>query len=145
MRSLLAIVASLLLASACGGSGGSTGDGAGGAGGSLSATVNAANNASIGGKILVAQNGHTLYTFDEDTAGTSTCYGNCAANWPAYTVTDQPTSSVGGTVGTVARTDGKMQVTFNGKPLYFYAQDDAPGQAFGDDRSGIWHVVKVDE
>ncbi len=143
VRSLLAIAVSVLLVSACGGSGGSTDNTTGGSSASLTATVNALNNAAIGGKILVAQDGHTLYTFDEDTSGTPTCYDACAPNWPPYTVTGQPTSSAGGTVGTVARTDGKMQVTFNGKPLYFYAQDDAPGEAYGDGRSGTWHVVPV--
>jgi predicted lipoprotein with Yx(FWY)xxD motif len=91
------------------------------------------------GTLLVASsNQMTVYTFDKDVAasGVSNCTGACLANWPALTVTagDTPTGAAGvtGTLGTITRTDnGALQVTYNGKPLYFFAKDTAPGDANG--------------
>jgi predicted lipoprotein with Yx(FWY)xxD motif len=91
------------------------------------------------GTLLVASsNQMTVYTFDKDVAasGVSNCTGACLANWPALTVTagDTPTGAAGvtGTLGTITRTDnGALQATYNGKPLYFFAKDTAPGDANG--------------
>jgi predicted lipoprotein with Yx(FWY)xxD motif len=97
------------------------------------ALVNSANTASLG-DIVVGPNGRTLYLFKKDTGQTSTCSGACAAQWPPLTTTGAPTSS--GSVSmsalkTVRRSDGTMQVTFDGHPLYYFAGDSAPGQANG--------------
>jgi predicted lipoprotein with Yx(FWY)xxD motif len=111
------------------------------------ATVATASNASLG-TILVDSTGKTLYTFDKDTSTTSACTGNCAATWPALVLPSGATTAVAGTgVGTlsvVARPDdaSKMQVVLNGKPLYNYAADTAPGDTKGDGVGGIWHVAK---
>jgi predicted lipoprotein with Yx(FWY)xxD motif len=100
------------------------------------------------GTIFVDATGKTLYTFDRDTSPTSTCTGNCAATWPALVLAAPATTPVAGTgVGTltvVARPDDatKMQVVWNGKPLYNYAADTAPGETKGDGVGGIWHVAK---
>lgn len=91
------------------------------------------------GTLLVAtSNQLTLYTFDNDVAGSgvSTCTGQCLVNWPALTVAagDTPTGGTGvtGTLGTITRTDnGARQVTYNGLPLYFYINDKAPGDTTG--------------
>jgi predicted lipoprotein with Yx(FWY)xxD motif len=91
------------------------------------------------GTLLVASsNQMTLYTFDKDVAGSgvSNCTGGCLANWPALTVAagDTPTGAAGvtGTLGTITRTDnGALQVTYNGKPLYFFGKDAAPGETNG--------------
>jgi predicted lipoprotein with Yx(FWY)xxD motif len=91
------------------------------------------------GTLLVASsNQMTVYTFDKDVAGSgvSNCTGACLANWPALTVSagDTPTGAAGvtGTLGTITRTDnGALQVTYNGKPLYFFSKDAAPGDANG--------------
>lgn len=112
------------------------------------ATVATANNASLG-TILVDATGKTLYTFDKDTSTTSSCTGGCAATWPAVVLPSGATTAVAGTgVGTLsvaARPDDatKMQVVLNGKPLYTYALDTAPGDTKGDGAGGgAWHVAK---
>lgn len=93
---------------------------------------------SHGTLMVAASNGMTVYTFDKDVAGsgTSACTGGCLTNWPALTITagDTPTgdSTVTGTLGTIVRADnGATQVTYNGKPLYFFAKDTAPGDTNG--------------
>jgi len=91
------------------------------------------------GTLLVASsNQMTVYTFDKDVAGSgaSNCTGGCLANWPALTVAagDTPTGGTGvtGTLGTIVRSDnGTTQVTYNGLPLYFFANDKAPGDTNG--------------
>jgi predicted lipoprotein with Yx(FWY)xxD motif len=96
------------------------------------------------GDALVGSNGHTLYTFDKDTTpGASACSGGCASTWPALTVTGTPTagSGVSGTLATFARTDSGTQVTYNGKPLYYYAPDTKAGDVSGDGIGGIWHIA----
>jgi len=96
------------------------------------------------GNYLTAASGMTLYTYQNDTPGTSTCSGDCATTWPPYTVasatglTTDP--SVTGTIGTITRADGTIQVTYNGMPLYFYAQDVNPGDTTGDGVGGVWSI-----
>ncbi len=98
------------------------------------------------GEILVGSNGMTLYRFDNDTDGTSACYDGCAANWPPLTLGDGQEATIQpgliGEVGTIERTDGTVQVTFDGMPLYYWAQDAAPGDATGHGVGDIWWVVK---
>ena len=95
---------------------------------------------------LVGANGLTLYVFDNDSAGTSTCNEGCAPTWPALTIDagQQPQAGDGvtGELGTSDRTDGTTQVTLNGRPLYFFAGDSAPGDTNGDGIGGIWHIAK---
>lgn len=94
---------------------------------------------SIGGaNILVdGARGMTLYVFASDTAnnGKSACSGSCATTWPPLTVRSGTTPSAGaggsGTLGTITRDDGTMQVTYNGLPLYHYSGDSAPGDTTG--------------
>lgn len=96
------------------------------------------------GKILVAAtNKMTLYTFAKDTADTSTCYDACATNWPPFTVTGDVVAGAGvtGKLATTARKDGQKQLTWNGKPLYFYAKDTKPGDTIGQNVGQIWFVV----
>src|SRR5207253_10444719 len=75
------------------------------------------------GTFLTGPNGKTLYTHAGDSVNTSTCTGGCLTAWPALTVASrqQPTagSGVTGTLGTFSRSDGSMQVTYNGLPLYY--------------------------
>jgi predicted lipoprotein with Yx(FWY)xxD motif len=90
------------------------------------------------GKVLVAGNGKTLYLFTGDKAGKSVCYGKCAVYWPPL-IAAKPTAGDGLTaskLGTTARTDGKLQVTYDGHPLYFFVQDKKPGDVNG---QGIVH------
>ena len=98
------------------------------------------------GSYLKATSGMTLYTYASDSAGTSTCSNDCATAWPPYEVTsaDNLTADPGitGTLGTITREDGTLQVTYNGMPLYFYAQDVNPGDTNGQGVGGIWNVAK---
>lgn len=84
--------------------------------------------------------GMVLYTFDNDTAGVSTCYDNCAVNWPPYLATEGEEKGESWTQ--VERTDGTMQWAYEGKPVYYYVQDTAPGDATGDGVNGVWHIIE---
>lgn len=105
--------------------------------------------ASVGGlgTIVVDGGGYTVYTWDRDTSSTSGCAGGCAGTWPAVLVPDGtpspiPAEGVTGTLAASARPDGTgNQLTLDGKPLYRYAADAAPGEAKGDGVGGVWHVV----
>jgi predicted lipoprotein with Yx(FWY)xxD motif len=98
------------------------------------------------GEFLVGPNGMTLYTFDHDTPNQSTCTEGCAQAWPPLTVAAgaAPVAAQGisGQLGVTTRPDGTLQVTYNGRPLYFYAQDKRVGDTTGDGVEGIWHVAK---
>jgi predicted lipoprotein with Yx(FWY)xxD motif len=90
---------------------------------------------------LTAANGMTLYTFDNDTAGTSNCYDNCAVNWPPYTAAaDAQTLAEGFSI--VERRDGTAQWAKDSAPLYFWIGDTAPGDISGDGVGGVWHIAK---
>src|SRR5580704_2790961 len=73
------------------------------------------------GTYLIGYNGMTLYTYAKDSTGTSTCYGECAQNWPPYFVPAgmglNVESGIDGQTGTITRADGTTQVTYNGMPL----------------------------
>jgi predicted lipoprotein with Yx(FWY)xxD motif len=101
----------------------------------------------IGGTtVLTNARGFTLYSFAPDTPTTSKCYGSCAAYWPPVTGTATATPSLPGRIGTITRTGGSRQLTYNGHPLYTYIGDSAPGQAKGNNlnlNGGLWHEVSV--
>jgi predicted lipoprotein with Yx(FWY)xxD motif len=90
---------------------------------------------------LTAENGMTLYAFDKDKGNQSACYDDCAVNWPPYTGTGDEKFPPGWEL--VARTDGAAQWTWNGKPVYFFKGDKAEGDAKGDGKNGVWHVINV--
>src|SRR6266849_8813049 len=86
------------------------------------------------GRILVDSKGRTLYDFPPDKSGASTCYGACAAIWPPLTTAGKPHAGAGvraSLLGTTKRTDGKLEVTYNGHPLYYFVTDRKPGQTTG--------------
>src|SRR2546427_4534528 len=88
------------------------------------------------GTILVAaSNNHTVYTFDSDAPGVSKCTGGCATTWPPLTVPagTTPTGGPGvtGQLGTITRSDGSLQVTYKGMPLYFFHSDAQAGDKKG--------------
>jgi len=93
--------------------------------------------------VLTSSKGFTLYSFAPDTSTTSKCNGTCAQNWPPV---QGPVTAAGvtGTFGTIKRSDGSVQATFDGHPLYTFAGDTAPGQAKGNGLNaagGLWHEI----
>ncbi|MCE1191870.1 MAG: hypothetical protein LWW96_06935 [Acidovorax sp.] len=90
--------------------------------------------------VLVGANGMTLYTFDRDVAGSgkSVCNGPCATNWPPLVASTAP----GGDYTLVTRDDGKMQLAYKGKPLYYWAKDAKPGDKTGDGVNQVWHTAR---
>ena len=99
----------------------------------------------IGGMmVLTNAGGFTLYRFAPDTAATSKCYGSCAAYWPPVTGTAAAAPDLPGRIGTISRTGGSVQLTYDGHPLYTYIGDTAPGQARGNHlnlNGGLWYEV----
>lgn len=97
------------------------------------------------GTIVVNADGMSVYVFDKDTpnSGASTCEGECLDNWPAVMVEEGSleVDGVTGTVDTITRTDGSLQVTLNGWPLYLYAGDMAAGDVTGQAVGGVWWVI----
>ena len=114
-------------------------------------TSSAATTVSLGkndklGSFLVDDKGMTLYLFTKDTPNTSNCYDKCATAWPPLLTTGQPAAGEGveaSLLGTTQRTDGTIQVTYNGWPLYYYQKDKAPGDVTGQDVGDVWFVVSA--
>lgn len=94
----------------------------------------------IGNVAASAKNGMTLYTFRNDAANTSNCYGDCAAAWPPFTAA--ASAQPDGALSVIKRKDGSRQWAMNGKPLYFWAGDSARGDATGNGVGGVWDVVR---
>jgi predicted lipoprotein with Yx(FWY)xxD motif len=116
-----------------------------GAGGPGPAAAGVLKTAQIGGvTVLTSARGFTLYWFAPDTPAKSNCNGGCAAYWPPVTGTPAAGPGVPGRLGTIKRSDGTTQATYNGHPLYTYIGDSAPGQASGNNinlNGGLWHEV----
>ena len=99
------------------------------------------------GQILVDDKGLTLYLFVADTGTASTCYSSCATIWPPVLTTGAPQAGTGvnaSLLGTTTRTDGKVEVTYAGHPLYYFLQDKAPGDTKGQGINGfggLWWVL----
>ena len=100
------------------------------------------------GKLLFDGRGFVLYAFTRDkVGGKSTCYGDCAAAWPPYVLKGKRTVAPGlqkTLLGTTKRLDGKLQVTYAGRPLYYYRGDTKPGYILCQDvfeYGGTWLVV----
>jgi predicted lipoprotein with Yx(FWY)xxD motif len=99
------------------------------------------------GKILVDANGRTLYLFDKDKRNKSACSGLCATYWPPLLTRGRPMARAGAKaslLGTTRRSDGRMQVTYAGHPLYRFALDTKAGQTSGeglDDFGAEWDAV----
>lgn len=147
-----ALALALILVLAGCGSGGGSGNASGSASGSAtsqqeSETIAATKNSELGKKILVDEDGKTLYLFEKDRGGKSTCSGACAQAWPPVTTEGKPQVGKGASaskLGTTTRNDGSTQVTYNGHPLYYYASDNKPGELKGEglEQFGAeWYVL----
>lgn len=98
------------------------------------------------GDVLVDSEGMSLYLFTQDSGGESSCYGDCASNWPPLTVEGEPTGGdgVSASLGTTERDDGSMQVTAAGHPLYYFAGDSQPGDTNGQGVGDVWYLLAPD-
>lgn len=99
------------------------------------------------GRIIVDKHGLTLYLFEKDKHGKSTCYGSCASFWPPLLTHGKPVAGKGvkaKLLGVTKRKNGTRQVTYAGHPLYRYTADSRPGQTTGEGLNlfgGGWDVV----
>jgi predicted lipoprotein with Yx(FWY)xxD motif len=99
------------------------------------------------GRIVVDSKGITLYDFVTDKGGVSGCYGACAALWPPLITKGKPHAGPGvraSLLGTTKRKDGKLEVTYNHHPLYYFVTDRKPGQTTGqgvNQFGGPWWVL----
>ena len=94
------------------------------------------------GGMLVNTSGMTLYTFDNDTAGSgkSACNGPCAGLWPPLMA--EADAKPEGDMTIVTRDDGTKQWAYKGKPVYLYKSDMKAGDMTGDNFKNVWHVIK---
>jgi predicted lipoprotein with Yx(FWY)xxD motif len=148
LLALLAVAAAVAVLAACSSSAASSAGGGVSTPASTSSPAAAAagslKTAAIGGAtVLTNASGFTLYSFAPDTPAKSNCNGTCAQSWPPLT---GPATAAGvtGTFGTITRSDGSVQATFDGHPLYTFVGDTAPGQAKGNGLNvagGLWHEV----
>jgi predicted lipoprotein with Yx(FWY)xxD motif len=145
LRILLALPAAAAAAAAlvaCGSAGASPSSGASSS--SPAAAASTVKTATIAGvTVLTNSKGFTLYSFAPDTSTTSNCNGACAQNWPPV-MGPVTAAGVTGTFGTITRSDGSVQATFDGHPLYAFVGDTAPGQAKGNGLNaagGLWHEI----
>jgi predicted lipoprotein with Yx(FWY)xxD motif len=101
------------------------------------------------GRILADGRGQAFYYFDKETTRESECYGACATAWPPVLTKGRPVAGRGARarlIGTTRRRDGKRQVTYDGRPLYYYV-DDAPSRVLCHNVSefgGLWLVIRPD-
>jgi predicted lipoprotein with Yx(FWY)xxD motif len=149
------LAALALTVSACASSGSSSSSAAntpaaGGNSSSSSAAAAGGNTVSekaIGSQqVLVDSQGMTLYWFAPDTSTKSNCSGSCATYWPPVKGPVTAGSGVTGTLGTITRSDGTKQATYDGHPLYTYVGDKSPGQATGNGKNlsgGLWWEMTV--
>ena len=123
----------------------SSGTSSGGSSGHAAPAAGSVKTATIGGAtVLTNSKGFTLYSFAPDTPTTSKCNGSCITYWPPVKGPATAGPGVTGKLATIKRSDGSVQATYNGHPLYTYVADTAPGQAKGNGLNlsgGVWHEV----
>lgn len=133
-KGLIGLLAMAIVVAACGGD--DAGEGAAESGPSIRVESTDL------GDILVDDAGMVLYLFTPDNQGASTCYDQCETNWPPLVGEVAAGDGVdGGMLGTTERDDGSTQVTYNGWPLYYFANDAAAGDTNGQGVNDVWYVV----
>ena len=94
------------------------------------------------GDILADAEGRTLYAFTKDKGDQSACSGECATNWPALTGTATAgTGAQASLLSTSMQPNGTSQVTYDGRPLYYFAGDAKPGDTNGQGVGDVWFVL----
>lgn len=120
---------------------------AGGIPGGQAAAGSALRANSVGGRILLANaDGRTVYYFAADSPGKTTCYGDCALYWTPVGGPLTAGPGVTGKLATIRRKGGKLQETYDGRPLYTYVGDNGPAQSNGNDinlNGGYWYDLPV--
>lgn len=100
------------------------------------------------GEIIVGQDGKTVYFFtkDEKDSGKSACVDTCLENWPPVIADGEPTVSedITATVGTIDIPNGQKQVTVDGMPVYYWHEDNNPGEVKGQGVGNVWYAVSPD-
>lgn len=102
------------------------------------------------GQYLTGADGRTLYFYEGDSKGESKCYEYCAEKFPPVTAKGKPTAGNGVTaagLGTIKRSTGETQVTYDGHPLYYFTSDVLPGSTSGNATrmyGGSWHAMAPD-
>jgi predicted lipoprotein with Yx(FWY)xxD motif len=149
-------VGAALLVAACSSAASSTGAAASGPPAGASSSSSSASAAggtvietasSSAGTFLTNGSGRAVYLWVKDTGDTSNCSGACAGAWPPVTTTGSATASGGAKasdLGTITRSDGTKQVTYDGHPLYYFSGDSGPGTASGQGSDGFgatWWLV----
>jgi len=144
-------VAAALVVAACGSSSSGSGGSGSGSGSSPAASAPAASSGTtlkttkIGSAtVLTNAKGHTLYWFVPDTSTKSNCNGSCATYWPPVAGPASAGSGVTGQLGTITRSNGVKQATWNGHPLYTYVGDTKAGMDKGNGLNlsgGVWHAI----
>ena len=148
LLAVLAVAAATAVLAACGSSGSSSAGGSGSTSTSSPVATTAGSSlktATIGGAaVLTDAQGFAVYSFAPDTMTKSDCDGACAAAWPPVKGPATAGAGVTGKLGTIKRSDGSAQATYNGHPLYTFVMDTGPGtdkgngvNAFG----GLWHAL----
>ena len=142
-----AVAALAIVLAACGGGGDDQGSGA-------TATTAVAQQATEGtvavastnlGEVLVDAKGRTLYVFTKDKGDQSVCSGECATNWPALTgPATAGTGAKASLLSTSMQANGDTQVTYGGRPLYYFAGDAKPGDTNGQGVGEVWFVLTAD-
>ncbi len=100
------------------------------------------------GRILFDGRGRALYAFTSDPTGRSVCAGACARAWPPYLLRGHIGAGAGvsaSRISTTSRRDGTRQVTYAGRPLYYYVGDRKPGEVRCQNVSefgGLWLVMR---
>ena len=156
-RRLIAAIAACLLLTACGDDGGSTPDDSASDTVTTTAPTSDSPEPTSGteivvgdsefGRMLFDDRKQAIYLFDIETTDKPECYGDCAKAWPPVLTDGEPVAGSAvdeSLLGTTERTDGSVQVTYGGHPLYYYAHE-APGEVKCHDvflNGGNWYVVK---
>ena len=140
----VSVVALVLLGTALAGAGTAPSASSSSASTASGATLKAAQVKGV--TVVTNAKGFTLYWFAPDTPTKSACNGACASYWPPVLGAQKAGPGVTGKLGTIKRTDGSTQATYDGHPLYTYIGDSGPGQANGNNidlNGGFWYEVKV--
>lgn len=93
------------------------------------------------GTVLTDKDEMTLYIFTRDEAGKSNCYGGCAQSWPPFEAGRRAQNS--GAFSVIERTDGSRQWAYDGQPLYYWVNDEKPGDVTGQEVGGSWFVIEM--